>query len=225
MPKASYEKRLRQLQDRLAALTDAKAFARIGLVLAFEGNDAAGKGGSIRRVTQALDPRRFDIHSIAAPSDEERAQPYLWRFWRRLTRKGSVGIFDRTWYGRVLVERVEGLCDESAWLRAYNEINDFEAQLAGFGLVLVKFWLAISQEEQLRRFQARAETPFKRYKITDEDWRNRDKWDLYRQAVGDMVDRTSTNFAPWTLVEAEDKPYARLKVLETICERVEAALD
>ncbi len=222
--KARYEKRLRDLQDRLAALTDAKAFKDIGLVLAFEGNDAAGKGGSIRRVTQALDPRRFDIHPIAAPSDEERAQPYLWRFWRRLARRGNVAIFDRTWYGRVLVERVEGLCDETAWLRAYNEINDFEAHLAASGLVLVKFWLAISQDEQLKRFEARAEIPFKQYKITDEDWRNRDKWDLYRQAVGDMVDRTSTNYAPWTLVEAEDKRYARLKVLATICERIEAAL-
>jgi AMP-polyphosphate phosphotransferase len=222
--KAKYEKRLGALQDRLAALSDAKAFGEIGLVLAFEGNDAAGKGGAIRRVAQALDPRRFDIHPVAAPSDEERAQPYLWRFWRRLPRKGRVAIFDRTWYGRVLVERVEGYCDEGAWLRAYNEINDFEAQLAGFGLVLVKFWLAISQDEQLRRFQARAEIPFKQYKITDEDWRNRDRWDQYRQAVGDMVDRTSTSAAPWTLVEAEDKRHARLKVLATICEQIEKGL-
>jgi polyphosphate:AMP phosphotransferase len=222
--KAKYEKRLGELQDRLAVLSDAPEFREIGLVLVFEGNDAAGKGGSIRRVTQALDPRRFDIHPVAAPSDEERAQPYLWRFWRRLPRKGTVGIFDRSWYGRVLVERVEGYCTEAEWLRAYNEINDFEAQLADSGLVVVKFWLAISQDEQLRRFQARAEIPFKQFKITDEDWRNREKWGLYRQAVGDMVDRTSTARAPWTLVEAEDKRYARLKVLKTICERIEAAL-
>ncbi len=224
VPKARYEKRLRDLQDRLAVLSDAKAFMDIGLVLAFEGNDAAGKGGAIRRVTQALDPRRFDIHPIAAPSDEERAQPYLWRFWRRLPRRGTVAIFDRSWYGRVLVERVEGYCSEAEWLRAYNEINDFETQLAEARLVVVKFWLAISQDEQLRRFQARAEIPFKQFKITDDDWRNRDKWDQYRQAVGDMVDRTSTRLTPWTLVAAEDKRHARLKVLETICERIETAL-
>ncbi len=221
VPKARYKKRLRGLQDRLAAQSDAKAFAAIGLVLVFEGNDAAGKGGAIRRVTQALDPRRFEVHPIAAPSEAERAEPYLWRFWQHLPRKGTVAIFDRSWYGRVLVERVEGYCDQGAWLRAYNEINDFEAQLAGSGLVLVKFWLAISQDEQLRRFQARAEIPFKQYKITEEDWRNRDKWEQYRQAVGDMVDRTSTGLAPWTLVAAEDKRYARLKVLATICERIE----
>ncbi len=221
--KPKYEKRLSELQDRLAALSDAETFSDIGLVLVFEGNDAAGKGGSIRRVTRALDPRRFDIYRVGAPSDEERAQPWLWRFWRRLPRKGNVAIFDRSWYGRVLVERVEGYCGEAEWLRAYNEINDFEAQLAEARLVVVKFWLAISQDEQLRRFEARADTPYKQYKITDEDWRNRDKWDLYRQAVGDMVDRTSTSFAPWTLVEAEDKRYARLKVLDTICDRIEAA--
>jgi polyphosphate:AMP phosphotransferase len=222
--KARYQKRLSDLQDRLAALSDAKAFSQTGLVLVFEGNDAAGKGGSIRRVTRALDPRRFDIYRVGAPSDEERAKPWLWRFWRRLPRRGNVAIFDRSWYGRVLVERVEGYCSEAEWLRAYNEINDFEAQLAEARLVVVKFWLAISKDEQLRRFEARADTPYKQYKITDEDWRNRQKWDLYRQAVGDMVDRTSTSFAPWTLVEAEDKRYARLKVLDTVCDRVEAAL-
>ena len=224
VPKPDYEKRLGALQDRLAALSDAEAFSEIGLVLAFEGNDAAGKGGCIRRVTRALDPRRFDIRRVAAPSDEERAQPWLWRFWRRLPRRGNVAIFDRSWYGRVLVERVEGYCGEAEWLRAYNEINDFEEQLAEARLVVVKFWLTISQDEQLRRFEARADTPYKQYKITDEDWRNRDKWDLYRQAVGDMVDRTSTSFAPWTLVEAEDKRHARLKVLDTICDRIEATL-
>ena len=221
--KAEYEEKLQAYQDRLAALTDSQAFRDgVGLVVAFEGNDAAGKGGSIRRVTQALDPRRFAVHSIAAPSDEEKAQPYLWRFWRRLPRKGDIAIFDRTWYGRVLVERVEGYCTEAEWLRAYSEINDFEAQLHDFGLVLVKFWLAISKDEQARRFEARCEVPYKRYKITDEDWRNRDKWGQYVEAVGDMVDRTSTEYAPWTLVEAEDKRHARLKVLQTICDRLEA---
>ena len=223
--KADYDKRLAALQDRLAALTDSDAFReRIGLIVAVEGNDAAGKGGSIRRVTRALDPRRFEVHPIAAPSDEEKAQPYLWRFWRRLPRRGTVAIFDRSWYGRVLVERVEGYCSEAEWLRAYGEINDFEGQLQESGCVVVKFWLAISQDEQARRFEARRAIAYKRYKITDEDWRNRDQWDQYVEAVGDMVDRTSTADAPWTLVEAEDKRHARLKVLETICIRLEAAL-
>ena len=175
-------------------------------------------------MTRALDPRRFEVHPIAAPSDEEKAQPYLWRFWRRLPRRGTVAIFDRSWYGRVLVERVEGYASEAEWLRAYGEINDFEGQLQEFGCVVVKFWLAISQDEQARRFEARRAIAYKRYKITDEDWRNRDKWDQYVAAVGDMVDRTSTADAPWTLVEAEDKRHARLKVLETICQRIEAAL-
>ena len=222
--KAEYDRKLRALQDRLAAMSDGAGFREIGLILAFEGNDAAGKGGSIRRVTQALDPRRFDVHSIAAPTDEEKAQPYLWRFWRRLPRQGNVAIFDRSWYGRVLVERVEGYCTEAEWLRAYGEINDFEAQLHDFGFVVVKFWLAISKDEQARRFEARQGVPYKRHKITDDDWRNRDKWEQYVQAVGDMVDRTSTAYAPWTLVEAEDKRQARLKVLQTICDRLEARL-
>ena len=188
MAKAEYDQKLRSWQDRLAALSDCDAFRDVGLILAFEGHDAAGKGGSIRRVTQALDPRRYQIHPIAAPSDEERAQPYLWRYWRRLPRRGDTAIFDRTWYGRVLVERVEGYCSEAEWLRAYGEINDFD------------------------------------YKITDEDRRNREKWDQYVEAVGDMVDRTSTAHAPWTMVETEDKRHARLKVLETVCARLEAAL-
>ena len=224
VPKAAYKKRLPALQNRLAALSDAKEFRALGLVLVFEGYDAAGKGGCIRRVTRALDPRRLDIHPIAAPSDEERAQPWLWRFWRRLPRRGNVAIYDRSWYGRVLVERVEGYCTEAEWLRAYNEINDFELQLAEARLLVVKFWLTISQDEQLHRFEARADTPYKQYKITEEDWRNREKWEQYRLAVSDMVDRTSTSFAPWTLVEAEDKRYARLKVLETVCERIEAVI-
>lgn len=222
--KKTYRKELAAFQDRLAALTDSKRFRDIALVVAFEGNDAAGKGGSLRRLAAALDPRRFNIHSIASPSDEEKAQAYLWRFWRHVPRKGEVEIFDRTWYGRVLVERIEGFCDEAEWLRAYNEINDFEAQLDDNGIVVVKFWLAISKDEQLARFKAREQIPFKQYKITDEDWRNREKWDQYVQAIGDMVDRTSTARAPWTLVEAEDKRFARLKVLETTCERIEAAL-
>ena len=219
-----YRRQLDKWQDRLAELTDDKRFRDIAVVAAFEGSDAAGKGGTIRRVTAALDPRRFRVHPIAAPTDEEKAQPYLWRFWRRLPRKGHVAVFDRTWYGRVLVERIEGFASEGEWLRAYGEINQFEEQLAESGIVLAKFYLTTSKEEQLRRFEARAESPLKRFKITDEDWRNRDKWDAYAHAVNDMVDRTSTPAAPWTLVEAEDKHGARVKVLKTLCRRIEAAL-
>jgi polyphosphate:AMP phosphotransferase len=220
----TYNKRLATLQDRLATRTDDPAFQKTALVMVFEGVDAAGKGGSIRRVTAALDPRRFQVHPIAAPTDEERAQPYLWRFWRRLPAKGKIAVFDRSWYGRVLVERVEGFASEAEWLRAYAEINDFERQLDDFGIVVVKFWLQIGKDEQLARFKAREDTPYKRHKITDEDWRNREKWDDYRLAVGDMVDRTSTETAPWTLVAAEDKRHARLHVIETICDRLKAMI-
>ncbi len=220
-----YKERLAKAQARLAVLTDGKAFMKKrAVVLAFEGNDAAGKGGAIRRVTAALDPRRFRVHSIAAPTDEEKAQPYLWRFWRKMPRIGHTAIFDRTWYGRVLVERVEGFCSDAEWLRAYGEINEFEEELTDHGTIVVKFWLSISSEEQLRRFQAREKVDFKQYKITAEDWRNRQKWDVYAMAVGDMIDRTGTRHAPWTLVEAEDKHFARVKVLETLCERIEASL-
>ncbi len=193
-------------------------------MLAFEGNDAAGKGGAIRRVRAALDPRRFRVHGVAAPTDEELARPYLWRFWRNVPRRGHVAIFDRSWYGRVLVERVEGYCAPDDWLRAYQEINDFERQLAEADYVIVKFWLAIDQEEQLARFEDRDAQPTKRYKLTPHDWRNRDKWPLYERAATDMIDRTSSRAAPWTLVEANDKKFARLKVLRAIVERLEQAI-
>ncbi len=162
---------------------------------------------------------------MAAPTEEERAQPYLWRFWRNVPAKGGVTIFDRTWYGRVLVERVEGYCSVADWMRGYDEINQFEEQLVNSGVVICKFWLQISKAEQLRRFQARAKTPFKSFKITAEDWRNRKKWGAYEQAVADMVDRTSTEIAPWTLVEAEDKYFSRVKILKTIVRALERALD
>ena len=219
-----YHRTLSDGQNRLAELVDSKAFRHRALVMVFEGSDAAGKGGTIRRTTASLDPRRFRIYPISAPTDEERSQPYMWRFWRRLPPLGRIAVFDRSWYGRVLVERVEELCDEAAWLRAYSEINDFERQLASSGIIVVKFWLAISAKEQLRRFKQRQETSFKKYKITAEDWRNRRKWDAYKHAVGDMIDRTSIKAAPWTLIEAEHKRYGRLKVLQTVCDRVEAAL-
>jgi polyphosphate:AMP phosphotransferase len=225
LAKKDYEKELSRYQARLAELMrDARFVGKRSLVLVFEGADAAGKGGSIRRITSALDARQYQIVPIAAPTEEERAQPYLWRFWRHLPRTGRVTIFDRSWYGRVLVERVEGFCAEEDWLRAYAEINDFEHQLADAGAVVVKFWLQISAEEQLRRFKEREATDFKRFKITDEDWRNREKWDAYVSAVCDMVDRTSTGLAPWTLIEANDKNYARVKILRTVCERLESAL-
>ena len=222
--KARYAKELETWQGRLNLLTRHPKFGARSLIVVFEGNDAAGKGGAIRRITGALDARRYQIVPVAAPSEEERAQPYLWRFWRHLPRLGRIAIFDRSWYGRVLVERVEGYCSEPDWMRAYAEINDFEEQLTAAGAVVVKFWLAISPEEQLRRFKEREDTRFKRFKITEEDWRNRDKWPLYEAAVCHMVDRTSTELAPWTLVEANDKNHARIKILKTLCAALEAAL-
>jgi polyphosphate kinase 2 (PPK2 family) len=171
-----------------------------------------------------MDARSYRLIPIAAPSEEERAQPYLWRFWRHIPGRGRTVIFDRSWYGRVLVERVEGFCSEFDWMRAYNEINEFEGQLAEAGAIVAKFWLAITPAEQLRRFKAREDIAYKRFKITDEDWRNRKKWDAYENAICDMVDRTSTTTAPWTLVEANNKQYARIKVLKTLTREVEKAL-
>jgi polyphosphate:AMP phosphotransferase len=219
------ERALVKYQAKLAELTRNKRFRKRALVLAFEGADAAGKGGAIRRVTGALDARQYVIVPVAAPTEEERQQPYLWRFWRHVPASSGITIFDRTWYGRVLVERVEGYCSVADWMRAYDEINQFEEQLAKAGVIVCKFWLQISKAEQLRRFQARAKTPFKTFKITPEDWRNRKKWGAYEQAVADMVDRTSTEIAPWTLVEAEDKRFGRVKILKTIVRALERALD
>ncbi len=224
LDKKAYETQLEKLQGRLALAVRSEAFARRSLVLVFEGMDAAGKGGAIRRVTQALDTRQYAVIPIAAPSDEERAQPYLWRFWRRLPREGKVAIFDRSWYGRVLVERVEGYCSEADWMRAYAEINDFEDQLVSAGTLVLKFWLSVSSDEQLRRFKAREAEAFKRYKITAEDWRNRKKWPAYEPAVCDMIDRTSTENAAWILVEADNKYFARVKILTALVEKLESAI-
>ncbi len=220
-----YQKQLEKWQGRLALLARHPKFTQTGVVAVFEGSDAAGKGGAIRRITGALDARQYRGISVAAPTEEERAQPYLWRFWRHLPRRGRLVLFDRSWYGRVLVERVEGLCPEEDWMRAYGEINDLEQALVDHGMLVAKFWLAISKQEQLRRFKAREKTSFKRFKITADDWRNRKKWDAYESAVCDMVDRTSTDLAPWTLVEANDKRFARIKVLKTLCLALEARLD
>ena len=219
-----YEKRLEKYQGRLNLLTRDPRFRGKSLIAVFEGQDAAGKGSSIRRVTGALDARHYEVIPIAAPSEEERAQPYMWRFWRHLPRKGRVTIFDRSWYGRVLVERVEKFCSEQDWMRAYHEINDFEEQLVRNGVIVVKFWVAITKEEQLKRFRERQKIAFKQFKITEEDWRNRKKWSDYERAVCDMVERTSTEFAPWSVIPANDKLSARIAMLKTLCARVEAAL-
>jgi polyphosphate kinase 2 (PPK2 family) len=224
LKKADYERELEKLQGRLNLLTRHRAFREHNVVLVFEGVDAAGKGGAIRRITQAIDARLCHINPVAAPSEEERAQPYLWRFWRNLPRRGRFAIFDRSWYGRVLVERVEGFCTEADWTRAYGEINDFEEQIAASGGIVLKFWLSISLDEQLRRFEERQSSPFKRFKITPDDWRNRSKWDAYQEATCAMLDRTSTEIAPWTLVESEDKYFGRIKILRTLCRGIEARL-
>ncbi len=225
LSRKAYKAQLEKWQGRLGELSRAKAFRDLAVVAVFEGNDAAGKGGAIRRVTQALDARLLRHVSIAAPTDEERAHPYLWRFWRHVPRRGRVALFDRSWYGRVLVERVEGFAAEADWRRAYVEINDFEQALVRHGIVVAKFWLAISADEQLRRFRERERVPYKRFKITPEDWRNRAKWGAYEAAACEMVDRTSTSIAPWTLVEADNKHFARIKVLRTLCKAIEKNLD
>jgi polyphosphate:AMP phosphotransferase len=219
-----YASELERWQGRFALLTRHKKFRKRGLIMVFEGMDAAGKGGAIRRVTQALDARQYHAVPIASPTEEERAQPYLWRFWRHLPRRGRVLIFDRSWYGRVLVERVEGFCAERDWMRAYGEIVDFESDLLDHGYVLVKFWLQITPEEQLRRFRERESTPWKQFKITAEDWRNREKGPAYDQAVCDLIDRTSTTRAPWHVLPADDKPSTRIRVLRTLTESLERAL-
>jgi len=221
---ATYERKLVKLQARLSRLTRAANEKRRSSVIVFEGWDAAGKGGGIRRLTEAIDARLYRVIPVAAPTDEERAHHYLWRFWRHIPRAGLVTIYDRSWYGRVLVERVEGFAREEEWMRAYLEINDFEQQLAEAGVVLTKFWVHISSEEQLRRFEDRRNTPYKQHKITEEDWRNREKWDAYRAAVNDTVVRTSTRRAPWTLVAGNDKKLARIQMLDTVCRRLERAL-
>ncbi|MCF4167718.1 polyphosphate:AMP phosphotransferase [Zavarzinia compransoris] len=219
-----YDDELPRWQGRLAELSREKKLRKRGIVVAFEGYDAAGKGGAIRRVAAALDPRFYRIIPVGAPTDEERSHPYLWRFWRHVPQQGRMAIFDRTWYGRVLVERVENLLAEADWRRAYAEINEFEQELVENGLIIVKFFLVVSPGEQLKRFRAREKVPFKRYKITPDDWHNREKRKDYDTAIIEMVQRTSSELAPWTLVEAENKRFARIKVLKTLVETMEAAL-
>ena len=219
-----YWKRLARQQVRLRQLQFKIYEKQVPALVLFEGWDAAGKGGAIKRISETLEPRGYTVSSFSAPRGEEKTHHYLWRFWRVLPRAGHLGIFDRTYYGRVLVERVEGLLSEDEWRRAYREINEFEAHQASFGMVLVKFWLHIGRDEQLRRFKDRERDPFRSYKLTGEDWRNRAKWDAYSEAIEEMLARTSTPYAPWTVVEANDKYHARVKVVKTLADAIEKAL-
>lgn len=224
LPRDEYEKWLKILQADLHQLTYQVYLQKIPVVLVFEGMDASGKGGTIKRLTEKMDPRGYVVWPISAPHGDDRERHYLYRFWRRLPEQGQVAVFDRSWYGRVLVERLEGFCTEDAWKRAYSEINQFERQMTDFGTVIFKFWMHISKEEQLERFQERERINYKSWKITDEDWRNRAKWEDYQAAAQDMVLKTSTQNAPWTLVEANDKLYARIKILRTVAEKLRRAL-
>lgn len=221
----SYKRQLGRYQRRLYQLAWQAREQKRSSIFVFEGWDAAGKGGAIRRMTAAMDARLYTVISIAAPTDEEKAQHYLWRFWRHVPRAGYVTVYDRSWYGRVLVERVEEFARAEEWKRAYHEINDFEAQLCEHGIILAKFWIHLSADEQLRRFREREKVAWKQYKITEEDWRNREKWDDYAAAVNDMVTHTSTEYAPWGLVAGNDKLFARVEILKAICDRMEKALD
>jgi len=222
--KEEYKHKLKEYQDRLRELEHLIYMKRIPIIILYEGWDAAGKGGNIKRVTENLDPRGYQVIPIAAPSIVEKSHHYLWRFWNEIPKAGHIGIFDRSWYGRVMVERIESFCSEGEWKRAYKEINDMEEQLTNFGVVLIKLWLHISPEEQLIRFNERQNTPVKSWKITEEDWRNREKWDSYKVAVDEMLIRTSTTYAPWNIVESNSKYYARIKTLKTIIDAIEKVI-
>ncbi len=219
-----YRKELGVLQKKLGELHNRLYRKRIPVIITYEGWDAAGKGGNIKRITEALDPRGYEVNPIASPEPHEKARHYLWRFWTRLPKDGHIAIFDRTWYGRVMVERLEGFCSENDWKRAYNEINEFEKELKDWGAVLIKFWVQIDKDTQLVRFQERQNNPEKQWKITDEDWRNREKWDAYEIAVDEMLQKTSTVYAPWHILESVDKKYARIKALKIVIKEIEKAL-
>lgn len=216
-----YRKELAYLQGHLRRLHNRLYRKQVPVIIVYEGWDAAGKGGNIKRITEALDPRGFEVHPIASPEPHEKARHYLWRFWTKLPKTGHIAIFDRSWYGRVMVERLEGFCSENDWKRAYNEMNEFEKELADWGAVIIKFWVQIDKDTQLQRFELRQNTPQKRWKITDEDWRNREKWDAYEVAVNEMIQKTSTVYAPWHILESVDKKYARIKALKIIIEEIE----
>jgi polyphosphate kinase 2 (PPK2 family) len=219
-----YKAEMKKYKERIRRATLYAKHINRPIVFVFEGWDAAGKGGAIRRLTQEIDPRLYEVHNIAAPDLQEKVRHYLWRFWNRIPNKGYVGIFDRSWYGRVLVERIEGFCSEEEWSRSYEEIILFEEQLANFGTIIIKYWLHISAEEQLSRFEARKNDPLRRWKLTDEDWRNRDKWNKYVDAANEMFLRTDTPFAPWVIVPATDKYYARIHILSSAVEILEREL-
>lgn len=221
----AYKLELERLQGRFALLTRRDAFAEHAAAFAFEGMDAAGKGGAIRRLTAALDARQYSVVPVSAPTPEEAAHPYLWRFWRNVPDRGEIAIFDRSWYGRVLVERVRDLTPATDWRRAYDEIREFELQLAEHGIVVHKFWLVIGKDEQLKRFKERDSDPLKRYKVDPQDWANRRFYDAYQAAAHEMIERTHTDYAPWTVIEADDKRYARLKVLKTVCTSLERVMN
>jgi polyphosphate kinase 2 (PPK2 family) len=225
LDRAEYQRQVKRLQNKLHLLAFQVYQQKRPVLVAFEGWDAAGKGGAIKRLTERLDPRGYVVHPIAAPAGDDKEHHYLYRFWRRLPEAGQIAVFDRSWYGRVLVERVEHFAQESEWQRAYSEINEFERQLVDFGALVFKFWLHTSPEEQLKRFQERENTPYKSWKLTPEDWRNRANWSEYHSAVDDMVLKTSTPRAPWTIVEANDKYYARIKVLRTVVDKLSKELD
>ena len=221
LEREEYKKKLNKLQKKLSVLHGELYRLRIPVVLGFEGWDAAGKGGAIRRLTSHLDPRGYKVCQTASPSGIEKSHHYLWRFWNNVPKDGHIAIFDRTWYGRVMVERIEGFCTEAEWHRAYQEINDMELHLSHAGAVILKFWIHIDKDEQERRFNDRMTNSEKQWKITDEDWRNREKWDQYEEAVNEMLEKTSTEYAPWIVVEGNSKYYARVKVLETVAEALE----
>ena len=220
-----YEEKLDKLQDELRDLHNKLYRKKIPVIICYEGWDAAGKGGNIKRIAGALDPRGYEVLPIASPEPHEKARHFLWRFWTRLPRTGHIAIFDRTWYGRVMVERIEGFCSENDWQRAYNEINEFEKELVDWGAVVIKFWVQIDKDTQLERFTDRQNTPEKQWKITDEDWRNREKWDLYEEAVDEMIQKTSTTYAPWYVLESNDKKYARIKALKTMIRAIEKKIE
>ena len=220
-----YREQLKKLQKRLGELHNVIYRKKIPVILCYEGWDAAGKGGNIRRITKPLDPRGFDVMPIASPTPDELHRQYLWRFWKRLPRTGHICIFDRTWYGRVMVERLEGFCSEDDWKRAYNEMNEFERQLTDWGAVVLKFWIHIDQDTQLERFNDRQNTPEKQWKLTEEDWRNREKWPQYEEAIDEMLAKTSTENAPWYIIESNDKKYARIKTLKLVIEALEKAIE
>ncbi|WCL48095.1 UDP-galactose-lipid carrier transferase [Leptospira sp. GIMC2001] len=214
IPESDYKKKLKDLQEKARQVTHECQTRGKSIAVVFEGWDAAGKGGAIRRLTGLMDPRLYEVHNISAPDASEKSRNYLWRFWRRIPERGVIGIFDRSWYGRVMVERVEGFATEAEWKRAYSEIIWFEESLEQNDVKVIKFFIHIDKDTQKERFDARANDPLKRWKLTDEDWRNRDKWDLYVDAVEEMLVKTHTESSPWVVVSGNDKLTARIQILE-----------